>query len=375
MKPELQDREVIDARAQPGVPVAAELERTGKDFRNSSATTAARPRRIVAIDFTKGALVLIMVLYHWINYFVGADWPYYFYLRFLTPSFIFVSGFVISNVYLARTRAVDRRLVGRLLSRGLKLLVLFAVLNLARVAVLYKFSAGAGIAAPFGQKVLAEVFISGNVLTATGKLVAFYILVPISYLLLLSAALLVPQRRFRYIFHVACGIYLGSILVLAVFGIRSYNLEFVTIGLIGVLIGLIPLERINRAVSHPYLLGLAYSFYLMAITWWNVPFGLLVPGVALSVSIIYLVGIRAGDRNLLQQHVILLGKYSLFGYVAQIAILQLLSAGLRHLHSERIVIIVSFAAAFALTSISVEAVDRLRMRSAAFDRAYTTVFA
>jgi uncharacterized membrane protein len=28
-----------------------------------------KPYRIPALDFTKGALVLIMVLYHWINHF------------------------------------------------------------------------------------------------------------------------------------------------------------------------------------------------------------------------------------------------------------------------------------------------------------------
>jgi peptidoglycan/LPS O-acetylase OafA/YrhL len=375
MKPEVQDREVVSVPPQPGVGRVAALAATGRDASRAGVTTVARPGRIVALDFTKGALVLIMVLYHWINYFVGADWPYYFYLRFLTPSFIFVSGFVVSNVYLTRTRAVDARLVGRLLTRGLKLLALFAVLNIVRSALLYKLSAAAGAAAPFGRKLLGEVFISGNVSTASGKLVAFYILVPISYLLLLSAVLLVPQRQFRYTFHVVCGIFLGSVVVLAVYGIRSYNLEYVTIGLTGVLIGLIPLEKINRAVSHPWVLGAAYGCYLAAITRWNVPFGLLVPGVALSVSIIYLVGLRGGERTWLQRHVIVLGKYSLFGYVAQIAILQLLSATLRHVHSEPLVIAISFVAAFVLTSAAVEVLDRMRRESQLCDRAYKAVFA
>ncbi len=67
------------------------------------ADSAPKSRRIPALDFTKGALVLLMVLYHWINYFVGPEVTYYYkYLRFLTPSFIFIAGFMISNVYLSK---------------------------------------------------------------------------------------------------------------------------------------------------------------------------------------------------------------------------------------------------------------------------------
>ena len=52
-----------------------------------------------ALDFTKGVLVLLMILYHWINYFVGISGPVYTYLRFIPPSFIFIAGFLIANVY------------------------------------------------------------------------------------------------------------------------------------------------------------------------------------------------------------------------------------------------------------------------------------
>src|SRR4029077_598346 len=58
-------------------------------------TLSAKRKRIPALDFTRGTLVLIMVLYHWLNYFVTADGTIYKYLRFLTPSFIFITGFLI----------------------------------------------------------------------------------------------------------------------------------------------------------------------------------------------------------------------------------------------------------------------------------------
>src|SRR5215475_7529793 len=92
----------------------------------------ARPgaaQRIAALDFTKGALVLIMVLYHWLNYFHGPYGDIYKYLRFLTPSFIFISGFLITNVHLSKYEITDSRLPKRLFRRGLKILAVFLALN------------------------------------------------------------------------------------------------------------------------------------------------------------------------------------------------------------------------------------------------------
>src|SRR6266404_6713536 len=90
----------------------------------------AKPARIPALDFTKGALVLIMVLYHWINYFLGPHDIRY--LRFLTPSFIFISGFIVSNVYIFKYGISDAQLPKRLIQRGLKILGVFLLLNLLR---------------------------------------------------------------------------------------------------------------------------------------------------------------------------------------------------------------------------------------------------
>src|SRR5512141_590938 len=99
------------------------------EHRLSSANTrqTGLPRD-TAIDFAKGTLVLFMVLYHWLNYFVPQG-QYYNYLRFLTPSFIFISGFMVSQIHLRRHENGDLRLPKRLIVRGLKLLAVFVVLN------------------------------------------------------------------------------------------------------------------------------------------------------------------------------------------------------------------------------------------------------
>jgi len=335
----------------------------------------AAPQRISALDFTKGALVLIMVLYHWINYFIGPQWEYYFYLRFLTPSFIFITGFMISNVYLSKYDAADRRLPRRLFTRGLKLLAIFVVLNIARIIIVPFLSTGVLGGSLLDPRNMFIVFVSGNLSVISGKLVSFSILVPISYLLMLSGALMLPYRFYKYTFHLVCALLLLSVLTLYVIGASSLNLEFVAIGMLGVLTGFLPIEKINSLVRHPYALAFAYLSYLVAITIWNVPFPLLIVGVALSLMVIYLVGLSGAGFDRTKGEIILLGKYSLFGYISQIAILQILSAVFNHINFGLLNLGITFFAAFALTVTSVELVDRARARAARLDTLYKAVFA
>jgi len=337
--------------------------------------SSPKSQRIPALDFTKGALVLIMVLYHWVNYFIGNQWGYYRYLRFLTPSFIFITGFMISNVYLSKYAAADARLPKRLFTRGLKLLAIFLVLNLSRMAVVPLLGTGVLVRDTFDLSKLFAVFVSGTLPVTGGKLVSFSILVPISYLLMFSGALMIPFRFYRYTFHVACVVLLSSIVILDVTGSGSYNLEFIAIGMLGVLTGFLPIETINHFVRHPYMLVFSYACYVIAITVWNVPFPLLVVGVFLSLSLIYLIGGGGNESGTIRSEIILLGKYSLLGYISQVAILQILSVSLRHVSLGVAGLGMSFFAAFALTIVSVEVVDRARARVSSADRLYKAVFA
>jgi peptidoglycan/LPS O-acetylase OafA/YrhL len=331
--------------------------------------------RIPALDFTKGVLVLIMVLYHWINYFIGPQWGYYEYLRFLTPSFIFISGFMISHVYLSKYSVSDARLPRRLSSRGLKLLGIFVVLNLSRLIIIPALGTAVIEKSEFGPWALFAIFVSGNLPVSGSKLVSFSILVPISYLLLLSGTMMYPMRAFRHSFHVVCALLLLAILVLDLMGMQSLTLEFVAVGMMGVLTGFMSITSVSKFVQHPLAVGLAYAIYLVAITKWNVPFPLLVPGVVLSLMVIYYVGAIGKKIGPIKRTAILLGKYSLFGYIAQIGILQILSASSHRLHLGMTAYGISFLAAFAFTIASVELADYTRTRIAGVDWMYRAVFA
>jgi hypothetical protein len=338
------------------------------------AATGGKTNRIPALDFTKGALVLIMVLYHWINYFCGPQDNRY--LRFLTPSFIFISGFIISNVYVSKYGISNLQLPKRLIQRGLKILGVFALLNVTRNFLVLGGSQGQTSSAQLSARSLADIYLMGSgVGGGQAKAVAFFILVPISYLLILSALLLVVSRFYRYTIHVVCLLLLVSVVISNAKGFEIPNLELLAIGLLGVIAGYLPIEKVNSSVRHPYLLAAGYLVYLAAISVWNVAYPLQIIGVYLSLMIIYLLGQQSGEPGKVRGSIVLLGKYSLFGYISQIAILQLLRLGLNHVGSELVVLGLSFVLAFVLTVISVEIVDRTRAESATMDKLYKAVFA
>jgi hypothetical protein len=333
-----------------------------------------KPARIPALDFTKGALVLIMVLYHWINYFLGPHDNRY--LRFLTPSFIFISGFIVSNVYIFKYGISDPQLPKRLIQRGLKILGVFLLLNLSRSFMAPGHPQDVALATHDWIRSLFDIYFLGSgVGGGQAKAVAFFILVPISYLLLLSAGLLVVSRYYRFTVHVVCVVFLLGIAVSNYKGFEMPNLELLAIGLLGVVAGYLPTERVNAVVRHPYLLAAGYVGYLVAITAWNVIYPLQIIGVYLSLMILYLMGLQSGEPGSIMATVVLLGKYSLLGYIAQIAILQCLRLAIHPFSWETALLVLSFVLAFALTIASIKVVDVLRSRSIAVDRLYKFVFA
>ncbi len=336
--------------------------------------TSSKARRIPTLDFTKGALVLIMVLYHWLNYFCGPTDNRY--LRFLTPSFIFITGFLISNIYLSKYGISDPQLPKRLIQRGLKIFGVFVLLNVTRILLVRENFQSQVSSVHSTIRTLLDVYILGSgVGGGQTKAVAFFVLLPISYLLILSAVLLAACKFYQYTFYVVSVFFLLCIVALNFVGLQSPNLELVAIGLLGVITGYLPIEKVNALVRHPYWLTITYVAYLGAITLWDVIYPLQIIGVYLSLMIIYLLGLKSGELGRAPAVVVLLGKYSLFGYIAQIAVLQFLRQGLKHLDSEVAVLGLSFVSAFALTILSVELVNRTRAESPTVDRLYKAVFA
>ena len=336
-----------------------------------------QPGRIQALDFTKGALVLVMVLYHWLNYFYRPQGDIYTYLRFLTPSFIFITGFLVSNVYISKYKIGDPRPPRRLFQRGLKILGVFVGLNVIRTCSLSETSRAQILSEHLSLHSLLNLYVIGSGGSGgQAKTVAFFVLVPIGYLLLLSSLLLIACRFYKHIFYVTCAVALLSAFTLELKNLQSTNLELIAIGLLGVIVGYTPIETIDAIVlKYPVWILVAYACYLAAITLWNATYPLQIVGVFLSLMIIYLLGAMRGAPGKVRSRIIVLGKYSLLGYIAQIAVLQLLHGGLRYIDGEAVALVISFVAAFALTFLVIETTDRARARVRVVDKLYRTVFA
>lgn len=336
--------------------------------------------RDTALDFTKGLLVLFMVLYHWLNYFIGSggehyNYKYLDYLRFLTPGFIFITGFLISHVLTERYGGANAGLPGRLAVRGLKLLAVFVGLNIVAALVLPGSLIRRSLAGGPVLGSLVSIFVSGDV-AADGdtKSTAFNILIPFAYLLILSAGLIIVSGRIKYAFHFAVAVAAIAVAMARSQGIHSVNLELVMAGLLGVVVGYIKTEQLAAVRAYPYLVVGLYCVYLTVITFRSISPPLEITSVILTTSLFYILGASPGFPGIIRHHAILLGKYSLLGYISQIAILQMLRRIAWLSQHGVVVLISSLIFAVFLTVLSVVLVDWARGRSRAISRMYQVVF-
>jgi peptidoglycan/LPS O-acetylase OafA/YrhL len=349
---------------------AVKVEYVGKsrgEWANSSPMTCnqveahSRPGRLVGLDFTKGTLVLMMVLYHWLNYFVDMQGFYYRYLRFLTPSFIFITGFLISQIYLPKYQGKDLRLPRRLLVRGLKLLAIFIGLNLA--VILSRTSAHLETVADW------SLYLEQNI----GGRAAFWVLLPIAYLLIAAAAMSLISRVFAPVFTAVAIAGVAVVIVMQITSRSSALLELISIGLLGITIGAVPMHRIESLIHRPAVLGIAYGGYVCAITFWNEVYVLQIVGVGLTLAIIYAIGVAADD-GIGKRLVLLLGKYSLIGYIAQIAALQVLHRMSGYATQDVSVALLCLGLGAAVTLGAVALVDCSRARVPLINKMYVAVF-
>jgi hypothetical protein len=333
---------------------------------------STQPERIWALDFTKGAMILLMVCYHWANYFIGPSVSFYRYWHFVPGGFLCITGFMVSQIYFSKYNVTDSRLPRRLFVRGIKILGIFAFLNTARGLLASRADYGDTLAYLLSPGGLRAILVSGQ--PDTAKLVSFSVLVPIGYLLILSAGLTIAFRYNKYVFQFATIVAVIGNLILTSFGRTIPNFALLSFGLLGISIGFIPIKIIEKTRERWYLVSLAYILYAVAISMWDTVYVLLLPGVPASLLLIYIVGMAMGANRWIPQTVILLGRYSLFGYIAQIVILQILRRIWWH-DIQDFGLVASFIAVLSLTVAAVAAVDWARRRFRIANRIYMAVFA
>jgi hypothetical protein len=324
--------------------------------------------RLAFLDMTKGILVLLMAVYHSLNYTDQYHLGFRF-LSFLPPSFILITGLLIAVIYVPRYEAGDRRLVARLLARGAKLVVLFTALNIAAQFVRSPtYGRSVGLGAFLGEWHRIYVLGSG------GYTAAFEVLLPIAYLLLFGPLLVIMASRQPILFTGATGVVIVTCAVLDQRGIGIPNLNLWSAGLLGMMIGCF---AFNPAAlrSHVWFSLVAYIVYFPLGVAKGYTYTVQLLGAIVALALAGGFSIRWGEDGWWQQRLIRLGQYSLLSYIVQIAILQVLSRFLGRPAPGSLGGVTLFLTTLLLMTVIVEVTEVVRSRSRGAERVYRSIFA
>jgi hypothetical protein len=328
---------------------------------------ASRPAtRIEPLDWTKGALVLCMVVYHAINYSAFRSMAFRF-LAFLPWSFILIAGFLVGQVYAAKYDLETWKPYLRLAVRGFKLLMLFLVLNVTYCIILernfldgiFEFADRSG-----------AIFLSGN-----GREGIFEVLLPIAYFLLLAPALLWLRSRVSgAVIFCAAGIFLLCA-ALEMNGLFYKNLSLLSAGLLGMACGLIPIASIDRFAGHWLpVLGL-YALYRVSSYFVGEIYVVQMLGALASLTLFYACALHLDYASTFGRQMVMFGKYSLLGYLAQIPLIQIIVHIFDGKPDHWIGVSTVAVVTTLLLFLIVRGVHELRSRSRLMDGTYKSVFA
>lgn len=325
--------------------------------------------RIDALDFTKGMLVVCMVVYHSLNYSTRFELGFR-YMAFLPPSFILITGFLVSRVYFVRARAGDKTVCQRLLVRGGKLLALFTALNIVASLARGTNSKGGGVGLGNFIDNWFDIYVSGG-----SRLAAFEVLLPIAYLLLLAPLLLWMDRWQPAALPMAT---IAALLLFAILeqrGTQFANGGMVGAGMLGMVLGRVSGGSLDLLGRYWAATLVAYGLYVFVSLSLGQPYLLHLIGACIALGVFYGLGVRAGGEGWFQDRLQALGRYSLVSYIVQIAILQLLSRWIGRPEPASLAFIATLLGTLILTVALVEAVHWTRGKSTGMNVLYKAVFA
>ncbi|MCI0599282.1 MAG: hypothetical protein L0Y60_07135 [Beijerinckiaceae bacterium] len=276
--------------------------------------------RDLALDIVKGALVVFMVVYHAMNIFSTAGSDEFAYMRFVSGSFILMSGYIVARFYEARFKADWRGTSRRLVVRGLKLVMLFTLLNLLINLTGIGNPSKGQLGIHHYMSTLFEIYVAGEPGYAS-----FQILLPIAYLLVAAPALLMLGRLGKRLFVVSFAMAIAT----SLFGIESANLGFAVLGAIGLSGGMLTnAMQTTLAMRGIWRIGGSLLASVILMKYLSTNLAAYALGTIVILKLLYDLSKAVGPGNSLARASLLLGQYSLVCYIAQIVFMQALSWGL-----------------------------------------------
>lgn len=272
--------------------------------------------RNLNLDFVKGFLVISMTLYHAMNYFSNYAPDDYSYIRWITGSFVFISGFIVSTIYDDKYKKNIKSAYKRLVTRGIKLILLFTFINFLLGwigATNYK-----NIHFNLTQFVydFVPIYITGN-----SKITAFQILVPISYVLMI-APIYLHFRNSKYLILIPS---LILIILYQYYLIDIYNSNLTLIGIVGILFGFSINDIFNKfSIKNKSLIFILFILLCFLMKYFVLSLTSYIFSVILVFKLVYDFSKTVNMNNIICDTILMIGQYTLLCYLMQIVYLHLL---------------------------------------------------
>jgi hypothetical protein len=322
--------------------------------------------RIDGLDWTKGALVLCMVIYHAINYsqFRGVAFRF---MAFVPPSFILITGFLVGQVYASNYELTSRKPYLRLAVRGLKLFLIFTALN-----VFYFIGSERSVIEglwAFGERSHA-IYLAGS-----GRSGIFEVLLPIAYFLFLAPFLVWLRSWTKAAVAVVAAISFVICIVLERQNASILKVDLLSAGLIGMALGLIKMDTMNRLAANWLVAIMLCAVYGFCSLSHGTTYAIQMLAATVVVFVCYSCAVHGLSSGWAGAQIVLLGKYSLLSYLAQIGVLQVVIklAGGRPGNAGGVAGVA--AVTMFLTFVIVRLIAHWRGRSPGINSVYRAVFA
>jgi fucose 4-O-acetylase-like acetyltransferase len=338
--------------------------------RSGAAPAVEAKQRDRYFDVLKGFLVLVMVAHHTLEYFEGRYFPLIRYVDFVTGGFVFAAGFLPSFLLHSKPSSDGFRTARRLLTRGVKLLLVFVAVNILIGLIFGQTPRGKSFGAEVIAANLSTVFLGGD-----KSLAAFVILVPIAYTLI-AVGLLTIVGRSRWL---PCAVAAALVAYCTRNPGAPFNVYFLSMGLAGAAAGVLVRPRAVAVADRWYVrvvLLCGSAAYMGAISVLQRDNALLyAAGIFFVLSAAYAHAKSLERSRVAFESLVILGRYSLFAYLAQIFFLQVLArVGSRPVMAWGLGLIPAALTTAFLCGLCF-ALDRLRERSAGVGYAYRLIFA
>lgn len=271
--------------------------------------------RDTSLDFVKGFLVIVMVMYHTISYFTTAGYAGTQYVRFGNGAFIFISGYIVSVFYQRKFELDKIRVCKRLAARGLKLLLIFTFINV--MINLFGIHSLKSIQYDID---LYFIDIYSIYITGDSTYSVFKIIVPIAYLLLLSPIILF-FKSWRKTIIIATSILLSAYVI---FRIDLFNLYGLLIGLVGLSFGLLGGDHDKFSIKLKTIIIILFCITVSMMKYFDRNIMSYSLGIIIILKLVYDFSKTQNLTEPFNKLIIMLGQYSLLSYLIQIAFLQLL---------------------------------------------------